>query len=189
MTSTLRVISGEHKGKPIKAVPGTMTRPTTDKVKEAIFNIIGPYFNGGIALDLYGGSGSLGIEALSRGMERVIFVDQQKKAVDVIKDNVKRCNYEEKVEVYRNEASRALKALVKRDIQFSCIFLDPPYAKQQLQRDLTFIALNQLLRHDGMIMVEHDHNVVLPNIIESLQCARTETYGDTTISIYNRIDT
>ncbi|MDG0961887.1 RsmD family RNA methyltransferase, partial [Bacillus paranthracis] len=77
----MRVVSGKCKGHPLKAVPGNTTRPTTDKVKESIFNMIGPYFDGGVALDLFGGSGGLGIEAISRGIDKAIFVDRDNKAI------------------------------------------------------------------------------------------------------------
>ena len=118
----MRVVAGTLKGRNIKAVKGTNTRPTTDKVKENIFNIIGPYFDGGIALDLFGGSGNLGIESLSRGIERVIFVDKESIAINTIKENVKELKIDNQVEIYRNDYLRALKALVKRDIQFDLIF-------------------------------------------------------------------
>src|SRR4051794_41215753 len=98
----MRVVSGSSKGKTLKAVPGSTTRPTTDKVKEALFNMIGPYFDGGIGLDLFAGSGGLGIEGLSRGLEKVIFIDRDAKAIQVIHENIKSCHFEEKTEVYRN---------------------------------------------------------------------------------------
>ena len=90
----MRVVSGKCKGQSLKAVPGNSTRPTTDKVKEAIFNMIGPYFEGGLGLDLFAGSGGLGIEALSRGLERVIFVDRDKSAIGTIHDNLHKCGLE-----------------------------------------------------------------------------------------------
>ncbi|MBJ3791977.1 16S rRNA (guanine(966)-N(2))-methyltransferase RsmD, partial [Bacillus sp. OA1] len=114
----MRVVSGKCKGHPLKAVPGNTTRPTTDKVKESIFNMIGPYFDGGIALDLFGGSGGLGIEALSRGIDKVIFVDRDSKAIKVIHQNLESCRVQEQAEVYRNDAERAVKALIKREIAF-----------------------------------------------------------------------
>ncbi|OIJ13275.1 16S rRNA (guanine(966)-N(2))-methyltransferase RsmD [Anaerobacillus alkalilacustris] len=180
----MRVISGTCKGRPLKAVPGTLTRPTTDKVKESIFNIIGPYFKGGQVLDLYAGSGGLGIEALSRGTDNVIFIDQNPKAVEIIKLNLKNCRFEDKVEVYRNEAMRALKAIAKRKLKFDLIFLDPPYAKQRLEDEIDFIAKNDLLSQDGIIVTEHDANVSLSSSIDNLSCYRQEHYGDTGITIY-----
>lgn len=85
----MRVVAGERKGMPLKAIAGNTTRPTTDKVKESIFNIIGPFFDGGIALDLFAGSGGLGIESLSRGAEQAIFIEKDAKAFQVLQENIK----------------------------------------------------------------------------------------------------
>jgi 16S rRNA (guanine966-N2)-methyltransferase len=182
----MRIISGEKKGLPLKAVPGSSTRPTTDKVKESIFNIIGPYFDGGIALDLYAGSGGLGIEALSRGVDKVIFVDQDRKAVSTVKANLSQCDLSAQAEVYRNDADRAIKALIKRDISFSLIFLDPPYAKQKIAAEISILTDHNLLEDDGVIVTEHDVGVRLPEEINELTKVRSETYGDTTISIFKK---
>lgn len=182
--TNVRVISGEKRGLPLKAVPGASTRPTTDKVKESIFNIIGPYFTGGMALDLYAGSGGLGIEALSRGVDSVIFVDQNRKAIEIVKQNITFCGFEKRAEVYRNDADRALKALIKREIAFSYIFLDPPYAKQNIVNEISIIVDFELLVRDGMIVCEHGRAVALPETIGEVHKQREETYGDTTVSIY-----
>lgn len=180
----MRIISGSKKGLSLKAVPGSSTRPTTDKVKEAIFNIVGPYFSEGSALDLYAGTGGLGIEALSRGMNEAVFVDQNKKAVEVIKENVQRCQLQDCAEVYRNDAHRALKALIKRERSFDLIFLDPPYAKQKLEAELSIIADFHLLKQDGMIVCECGIDALIPDDISTLTCVKKEIYGDTKISIF-----
>jgi 16S rRNA (guanine966-N2)-methyltransferase len=183
----VRVIAGECKGRPLKAVPGLNTRPTTDKIKESIFNMIGPFFDGGTGLDLYGGSGGLGLEALSRGMDHFIFIDKDPKAIHTIKENIKQCNYEAKTEVFRNDAKRALKALHKREAQFDMVFLDPPYAKQMLISDMEQIDKLELLALDGSIVAEHGTDVSLAEEIGRFQLVRQETYGKTTtISIYRR---
>lgn len=180
----MRVVSGSCKGRPLKAVPGTGTRPTTDKVKEAIFNMIGPFFSGGTGLDLYAGSGGLGIEALSRGLEQVIFVDRDPKAIMVIKDNLKSCSMENHSEVYRNDSERALKALSKRGLAFDYIFLDPPYKKQQLVSLLERISSDGRLERGGKIVCEHGKEVVLPETAGDLLKIRNEVYGIIAISIY-----
>lgn len=180
----MRVVSGKYKGKSLRAVPGSSTRPTTDKVKEAIFNIIGPYFDGGMGLDLFAGSGGLGIEALSRGVENMIFVDRDSKAIQTIHENLRTCGIEDEAEVYRNDANRALKAIIKRDIVFEYIFLDPPYAKQQLKEILETIDKNKLLSQNGVIVCEHSSDVSMPIKIENLNQIKKETYGIITISIY-----
>lgn len=182
----MRVIAGECKGRPLRAVPGKSTRPTTDKVKESIFNMIGPFFNGGTGLDLYGGSGGLGLEALSRGMEYFIFVDIDSKAIQTIKWNIQQCGYDKNTEVYRNDAIRALKALRKREITFDAIFLDPPYVKQQIHSVIEKILEFELLKADGFILVEHQAGIDLQDNIHGLIKMRQETYGSTTgISVYH----
>lgn len=165
-------------------MPGTGTRPTTDKVKEALFNIIGPYFEGGDVLDLFAGSGGLGIEALSRGMDRAIFVDREYQAVQTVKDNLKACGFSEQAEVYRNDSERALKAIIKRGLNFSLIMLDPPYKKQKLVTMLEQIHNAALLDHEGFIVCEHGHDVVLPDRVCSFTKTRQEVYGIIAITIY-----
>lgn len=181
----MRVVSGDLKGRILKAVPGTSTRPTTDKVKESLFNMIGPYFSGGIGLDLFAGSGGLGIEALSRGLEKVIFVDREGKAIHIINENLKSCGLEEKAEVYRNDAVRALKAIQKRNLTFNYIFLDPPYKKQQLVKLLEMIDKEKLIhQEDGLIVCEHASDIQLPERIGELKQARNEKYGIIGITLY-----
>lgn len=180
----MRVVSGKLKGHRLKAVPGNSTRPTTDKVKEAIFNMIGPYFVGGTGLDLFAGSGGLGIEALSRGVDKVIFVDLERKAIQIINENIQACELEEKTEVYKNEAARALKAIKKREIQFDYIFLDPPYKKQQLVKLVEMIDQNRLLADNGVIVCEHGSETQLPSSIGALQQVRHEEYGIIAVTIY-----
>lgn len=183
----MRVVAGVFKGRPLKAVPGKSTRPTTDKVKEAIFNMIGPYFEGGLCLDLYAGSGGLGIEAISRGAEKVIFVDHDKIAIQTIYDNLKAVAVEEQCEVYRNDANRALKAITKRELTFDYIFLDPPYARQKLSDMLSIIAEQKLLKEDGMIVCEHDSKFSLPEQIDNLRRVKVEAYGIITVSLYRSL--
>lgn len=168
----------------MQAVPGMSTRPTTDKVKEAIFNMIGPYFSGGIGLDLFGGSGGLGIEALSRGVDRMIFVDHDIKAVQTIRKNIEACGLTEQAEIYRNDAERALKAIVKRQLRFHVIFLDPPYKKQKLQALISFIDEHALVETDGFVIAEHAHDIELPDQIGELLRIKRETYGITAVSVY-----
>lgn len=180
----MRVVSGICKGRALKAVPGNTTRPTTDKVKEAIFNMIGPYFEGGIALDLFAGSGGLGIEAVSRGLDKAIFIDRDHKAFQTIRENINTCQLEEKTEVYRNDADRALKALVKREISFDFIFLDPPYKQQQLVSLMEKMDQHMLVHNESMIVCEHSHEVVLPSSIGGLTQVKHEKYGIIAITIY-----
>ncbi|RSD28132.1 16S rRNA (guanine(966)-N(2))-methyltransferase RsmD [Mesobacillus subterraneus] len=183
----MRVVSGELKGRSLKAVPGTSTRPTTDKVKESLFNMIGPYFNGGLGLDLFAGSGGLGIEALSRGLDKVIFVDREGKAIHVVNENLKSVGLEDRAEVYRNDAVRALKAIRKRELVFNYIFLDPPYKKQQLVKLLEMISDEKLINAEGIIVCEHASDISLPEEVGSLIQTRSEKYGIIGITLFKLV--
>ncbi|MFC4387297.1 16S rRNA (guanine(966)-N(2))-methyltransferase RsmD [Gracilibacillus marinus] len=152
----MRVISGEFKGRKLQSVPNKLTRPTTDKVKESLFHMIGPFFDGGNCLDLFAGSGSLAIEALSRGMDCAILVDKQGQAISTIKANIKTLGLEDRTEIYRNDAFRALKALHKRERNFDLIILDPPYYQTSYEKLLHSIDELDLLNNNGIIVCEHD---------------------------------
>ncbi|SNZ09320.1 16S rRNA (guanine(966)-N(2))-methyltransferase RsmD [Terribacillus aidingensis] len=181
----MRVIAGEHKGRALKAVPNQLTRPTTDKVKESLFQVLGPFFEGGACLDLFAGSGGLGIEALSRGMDTCIFVDKQGKAVETIHQNLTTLKLSDAAEVYRNDAMRALKAVAKREKQFDLIFLDPPYQKVSYESLLEQISETGILGAGGQIVCEHDGRKELPEYIAGFQAVKRENYGNTTaITIY-----
>lgn len=184
----MRVISGECKGRQLKSVPGQTTRPTTDKVKEAMFNRIGPFFEGGLGLDLYSGSGGLGIEALSRGIDKMIFIDRYSAAIDVIKTNLSLCRLNDRAEVFRNEVHRGIKAVAQRKLQFDLIFMDPPYRTKSIKNDIEAILKYDLLKLYGLLVIEHDEHVVLPDLWEGeLYRNRMDTYnGRTAVSIYEK---
>ena len=180
----MRVVAGERKGMPLIAIDGTTTRPTTDKVKESIFSMIGPFFNGGIVVDLFAGSGGLGIEALSRGADRAIFVEKDSRAYVVLKENIKKCRYEDVSELYRNDATRAVKALLKRDIIIDLLFLDPPYHKVEYYQLVQTLVDAEKLSKDAIILCEHSKEVHLPENYGAFELVRQETYSSTIISIY-----
>ncbi len=183
----MRVISGKFKGHPLKSVSNRQTRPTTDKVKEALFQMIGPYFDGGSCFDLFAGSGGLGIEAMSRGIEKAIFVDKQPKAIQTIYENLKLLQLQDSTEVYKTDAFRAIKAAAKRELSFDIIFLDPPYLKVSYESLLEYIDTYKLLKKDGTIVCEHEAKQKLPNEYSGFSVVRSEVYGSTTaLTIYKR---
>jgi len=185
----MRVIAGIYKGRKLKAVSGKATRPTTDKVKEAVFQVIGPFFNNGRVLDLFAGSGALGIEALSRGMDSGVFIDQQSKAIHTIYENLKTLGINEQAQVYRNDAFRALHVLKKRELQFDLIILDPPYRKVNFEKLLFEIRNLGLLRKNGFIVCEHDISIILPDKVDNCRILKKSNYGDTIcVTIYQDID-
>ncbi|UHA75786.1 16S rRNA (guanine(966)-N(2))-methyltransferase RsmD [Paenibacillus sp. 481] len=180
----MRVISGTARGRSLKAVPGSGTRPTTDKVKEALFSMIGPYFDGGNVLDLFAGTGGLGIEALSRGADKAVFVDMDTKAIDVIRHNVQATGMEGQAEIYRNDARRAIKALVKREMTFDLLFLDPPYRLKDADDMLREMLEKGLISPDATVVVEHDAQHTYPESVDSLVVWKQAQYGDIAITIY-----
>ncbi|WP_138751630.1 16S rRNA (guanine(966)-N(2))-methyltransferase RsmD [Paenibacillus sinopodophylli] len=180
----MRVIAGEAKGRTLKAVPGTNTRPTTDKVKEAIFSMIGPYFDGGMALDLFAGTGGLGIEAWSRGVEHTVFVDRERISIDIIRQNVETAKMGSAAEIYKNDAERALKALAKRGLRFRLVFLDPPYKMVTMDNLMSELAASGLLEPEAIIVIEHDASHLYPEQMEQFEQFKHAKYGDTAVSIY-----
>ncbi|MDN4601062.1 16S rRNA (guanine(966)-N(2))-methyltransferase RsmD [Paenibacillus sp. F6_3S_P_1C] len=183
----MRVVSGSAKGRPLKAVPGTGTRPTTDKVKEALFSMIGPYFEGGTALDLFAGSGGLGIEALSRGMDKAVFVDLESKSIEVIRANLKATKLEDQSAIYRNDASRALKALAKRSTQFDLVFLDPPYRMKNGDELMLTMHELDLLEPEATIVLEYESKYSYPEQFGPFEQTRKALYGETAVSIYHYV--
>lgn len=181
----MRVVSGSAKGRPLKAVPGTGTRPTTDKVKEALFSMIGPYFEGGTALDLFAGSGGLGIEALSRGMDKAVFVDLESKSIEVIRTNLKATKLEDQAAIYRNDATRALKALAKRSTQFDLVFLDPPYRMKNGDELMLMMHELGLLEPEATIVLEYESKHDYPEQFGPFEQTRKALYGETAVSIYH----
>ncbi|WP_018921366.1 16S rRNA (guanine(966)-N(2))-methyltransferase RsmD [Salsuginibacillus kocurii] len=181
----MRIVAGKSKGLGLKPVPGKKTRPTTDKVKEALFQQIGPFFDGGQVLDLYAGSGSLGIEALSRGAESAIFIDRERAAVRTIHENIRRAGVEEQTQVFMNDAKRAMKALQKRELAFQYIFLDPPYDKVNLSEMLVQLQTHQLVGEDALVICEHPRESKLPDRVNDLQLMRQQAYDSTGVSIFS----
>lgn len=180
----MRVVAGSVKGLPLKAVSGTSTRPTTDKVKESIFNMIGPFFDGGNALDLFAGSGGLGIEALSRGIDYVVFTEKDRKAVETIHFNLAKTRLEDRSEVYRADAERALSVMKKNGFKARLLFLDPPYHMAKAYGLMDKAAEFGLMTEDAIVVCEHDKEVELGDQTKFFERYKKVVYGSTVISIY-----
>jgi 16S rRNA (guanine966-N2)-methyltransferase len=180
----LRVVAGEYGGRKLKSLSGDNTRPTTDKVKGAIFNMIGPFFDGGVCLDLYSGSGGLAIEAVSRGMAHAYCVERNFKAMQIIKENVAITKEPEKFTLLKKDAKLALAAFIAEEKKFDLVLLDPPYAKQQLIAELEAMAGNNLFANQAVVVCETAKEVVLPSEIATLNQIRQQNYGITSITIY-----
>lgn len=181
----MRVVAGEFGGRKLKTLTGTNTRPTTDKVKGAIFNMIGPYFEGGIALDLFSGSGSLGIEAVSRGMDQAVLVEKNFRAMEIIRDNVAMTKKENAFQLMKMPANQAIQQLITNERQFDLVLLDPPYAKQEIVKQIERLLGNNLLTKTATVVCETDKAVVLPATIGNLKERKRHDYGITAVTIYD----
>lgn len=182
----MRIVAGTRKGIPLKSLLGTDTRPTSDKVKESIFNRIGPYFDGGVAVELFGGSGSLSLEALSRGVDEAFIFEKNVKACAIIKVNAEKCRFTEQLHIQRADARNAVKVFQATTKKAKLLFIDPPYAETafyELARD--FVAAD-LLTDNAAIVCEHDKQLVLPESYGSYHKTKSSVYGNSAVSIYEK---
>lgn len=178
----MRVIAGKYKSRQLKSVKSNLTRPTTDRNKENMFNIIGPYFQGGNVLDLFAGSGGLGIEALSRGCDFLYSVDNQYAAFQIIKENIKSLKIEN-AKVYKLDYRKALKKFNQERIKFDLILLDPPYGKGLVDGILEFLIENEMLNNDCIIMVEELKEVIFKTF-DQLNLIKKNDYGITALNVF-----
>ncbi|MBM7643609.1 16S rRNA (guanine(966)-N(2))-methyltransferase RsmD [Streptococcus loxodontisalivarius] len=179
----MRIVSGEFGGRPLKTLEGKTTRPTSDKVRGAMFNMIGPYFDGGRVLDLFAGSGGLSIEAVSRGMDEAVLVEKDRRAQAIVQENIKMTKSEKQFSLLKMEAERAISQLAGT---FNLIFLDPPYAKEQIVANIEALDARGLLAEDVMIVCETDKSVELPEEIASVGIWKQKTYGISKVTVYVR---
>lgn len=182
----MRIVAGTFGSRVIKAVEGSSTRPTTDKVKEAIFSRIGPYFDGGIMLDLFGGSGNMSFEAMSRGIEESYLCDTSAKAIQTIQANAKSLDVVHRCHLLRMDYHRALQQLAEKKIQFDLVFLDPPYKKQQIHEILLLLSEYTLVKDDKDVVCESLKEDVFEDRIADFVKVKDVTYGITRITYYKK---
>ncbi|MGX7052002.1 16S rRNA (guanine(966)-N(2))-methyltransferase RsmD [Leuconostoc palmae] len=180
----MRVVSGQFRGTRLEAVNGDKTRPTTDKVKEAMFSILTPYISGGQVLDLYAGTGGLSIEAVSRGMHHAILIDRQFQAIKVIQSNIEKTHQQSLFTVIKSSAQQALEKLKSDNQLFDLVFLDPPYAKETIQDDMLYLATNGMLNEDAIILAESNDSANLPEENSYFEIIQQKHYGITVVTVY-----
>lgn len=179
----MRVITGIARGRKLKELPGLETRPTTDKVKESLFNIIQFELEGRRVLDLFGGTGQLGIEALSRGAARCTFVDQRREAAALIRENLKLCGLSGQSRVVQGEALAFLSGCRET---FDVILLDPPYEGELLPRALEAITRFDILSEHGIMVCESAADRLLPPVEPPYEQGREYRYGKIKLTVYRR---
>ena len=180
----MRVITGKARGIQLKTPEGLTTRPTSDRVKEALFSIIQFEIPGAAVLDLFGGTGQLGIEALSRGAKSCVFVDAGEPACRLIRENLKRTKLEADAKVVRSDYMDYLKRCREK---YGIIFLDPPYAEVFLENALKCITEIDILQSGGIIVAERPLGKELPWEFEGYQRSRDYKYGNTLLTVYRKL--
>lgn len=181
----MRVVAGTAKGVNLKTPEGLLTRPTADRVKEAVFSILHFDVENAAVLDLFGGTGQMGIEALSRGAKRAVFVDHQQSACDLIRENLRRTKFTQQGTVVRGDYLDYLKRTKEK---FDIIILDPPYAEIFLENALNCIVEIDILQSDGIIVTERPVGKALNLQFEGFTRSRDYKYGKTLITLYRRED-
>ena len=179
----MRVISGSARGRRLKELQGMETRPTTDKVKESLFNVIQFDIPGRKVLDLFGGTGQLGIEALSRGAAHCTFLDQRREAVSLIRENLKLCRLEENARVMQGDGLAFLSSCREK---FDVIFLDPPYHTDLMDRALELVTKIDILSEHGIIICETMADRQLPPMEAPYEWGKDYRYGQIKLTIGRR---
>ncbi|HVS81230.1 MAG TPA: 16S rRNA (guanine(966)-N(2))-methyltransferase RsmD [Pyrinomonadaceae bacterium] len=187
----MRIIAGKYRGRRLKIPPSLQTRPTSDRLRETLFNILAPRIEGARFLDLCAGSGTVGIEALSRGAAHVTFVDQSRKMSVLIEANLDEFGVDDhEREVVCGEASAFLQQRAKREAApFEILFYDPPYATDyEVVLDYVGDHRARLLTEDGVMIVEHHKKKDLPEVLAGLQRYRSLKQGESCLSFYRRVN-
>jgi 16S rRNA (guanine(966)-N(2))-methyltransferase RsmD len=180
----MRIIGGAGKGRRLKSPKGSATRPTGDRVKQTLFDILAPRITGCRFLDLCAGAGGIGLEAASRGAGRVVLVDNDRAAVLAIQQNLEALGPPGTVHVYRQDARVALAAQADAGARFDVVFLDPPYESPLYEELLEQIGQTHALEADGIVVAEHFHKRVLPATIGGLGQTRSVRIGDHRLTFY-----
>jgi 16S rRNA (guanine(966)-N(2))-methyltransferase RsmD len=180
-----RIIAGRGKGRRLKAPKGLETRPTGARLRQTLFDILTPELPGCRFLDAFAGSGAIGLEALSRGASRVVFVDASAPAIAVIKENVAALAAAGgEVQVLRQDTRVAMAALADTGVRFDVVYLDPPYDSRLYEEVLEVVSTMGLLQEGGVVVAEHFHKRVLPETIGRLHQRRSVRVGDHRLTFY-----
>jgi 16S rRNA (guanine966-N2)-methyltransferase len=183
----MRIVGGTARGRPLKTPQGAdTTRPTADRVRQTIFNVLGQTCDGLRVLDLFAGTGALGLEAVSRGAVQAVLVDSGREAVGLCRENSKAFGFDSRVEVLAQPVMKALEALTARKAQFELVFSDPPYAARAGVEVLT--ALEAIVVEGGVAVIEHEAAEALPERVGRWHREDERTFGATVVSIFRLTD-
>ena len=181
----MRVVGGTYRSRVLKSLRGRALRPTSDRLRETLFDILGPTVESSVFVDVYAGTGAVGIEALSRGARQAIFIENHAAAVKLIRSNLNSLGIAPKADILAMDALRGLELLSSRRVHAQFVFLDPPYAEQEeYERALDFLDRSPMLTPGGRVIVEHAKRRALPDYLESLERVRVVEQGDAALSFY-----
>jgi len=181
----MRVVGGTYRSRALKSLRGPALRPTSDRLRETLFDILGPTVEGSVFVDVYAGTGAVGIEAISRGARQVIFIENHAAAVKLIRNNLSSLRIASKADILAMDALRGLELLSSLRVHAQFFFLDPPYAEEEeYERVLDFLDRSPMLTPGGRVIVEHPKRRVLPDYLESLERVRVVEQGDAALSFY-----
>jgi len=185
VVSSMRVIAGKYRSRQLRSLRGLDVRPTTDRLRETLFNVLARMVEGSVWLDLYAGTGAIGIEALSRGARMVYFAEASRKAAEVIRQNLRSLKIEEGFEVQEREAEVALRLLNARAVSCDVCFLDPPYRLEHAYaRVLGFLGESRLLKPSSIVVAEHEKHFDPGGTFGALERDRELRQGDAVLSFY-----
>ena len=189
----VRISSGRLKGRQVAtskkiftSAEGDELRPTSAKVREAIFNILQMEIQQSLFLDLYAGTGAVGLEALSRGAEKVFFVENSPVRAKAIMDYIHKLGLDDRASVYQEQAETFLKRAIRTGMKFDIIFSDPPYLSGEIDKVLPHLGEFNILRDEGCILIEHSSKMALSENVENLKLVKNYRYGDTMITLYRK---
>jgi 16S rRNA (guanine966-N2)-methyltransferase len=180
----MRILGGKVKGRKLMAVKTGGIRPTRDNVKESIFSMIRGSVEGGLVLDLFAGTGNLGLEALSQGAKKAVFVEKGKAPLKALARNIDLCGFQDRTEVISMDAEVALKVLIRRAEKADLVFIDPPYGSGYVDKTLRFISAHDMVSNGGMVVVEHGSAETPAPQWGRMFLRKQKRHGDTVISIF-----
>ncbi len=180
----MRVISGKFKGRKLVSFDQDHIRPTTDRVKESLFNILAPFIENSLVLDLYSGTGNLGIESLSRGAAHVTFVESNIKSIKIIDKNIELLKIADGIDVVKNDVLNFLREF--EGDPFDIILIDPPFPSLICLKTLELVAKSKVAGSDTRIAIEHSKREILPEKIGRLTCIDTRNYGDKLLAFFSK---
>lgn len=180
----MRIVAGSARGRTLLTPRTAGIRPTADRVRESLFNILGQWLEGQTVLDLFAGTGALSMEALSRGAVRAVLVDQDREALKLCRQNADALGFRGQVEIQGMPVQRAVELLGRRGEPFDLVFADPPYALHLAPDILRWVDENKLLKPDGTLVVEHERKEIAPESHGGLTRTDQRRFGDTLVSLY-----